>query len=483
MRLRSARELLEDDRACGASIIRLSHVIAPVLVLVLAVGCSPSAPRAKSTVTIPASPPARATPRARPASFTDALERLCTGPSSVPMEIAGSREFVQVALPGASSSESLRFHVDTGGNTPGLMLDASVAERLGFRTAEAMPRSIRIGAREIPLPSGSRWTLVDRDEPSSKFSRATRKDFAVGQIGAGFLSRFALCVDPGHARLGLGDPGDLDADAGDVKWVPLLLMAEGSNRALYPFVHILLRERRDGAFAGGYGVLLDTGATTSMLDRNKIEYQHRKHPSWGFAEGAFGDADMLGGQYTAELIRAPDVAFHTAGPLHAYGLHERVSIDLGPATFVDRPTGTWERMFGHLDVTAGSHGAIANDVLLRYRIVLDYRRRRLFAEPSGLAPDESASSTRIGVAVRFADDGCPEVRQVTDTNAPETRARIHVGDEIMSIDGADACKMYHHEVARALAGPAGALKKLTIRRGPTTLDVEVPTAELLHANP
>lgn len=255
-------------------------------------------------------------------------------------------------------------------------------------------------------------------------------------------------------------------------------MPGGSNHALYPFVHLLLLDH--GAFAGGYGVLLDTGATTSMLDRNKVDYQHGEHADWAFANGTFGDADMLGGQFPEEIIRAPDVAFHTP---RAYGLKELVTIDLGPATFVDRPTGTWGRMFGDVGVTRGSHGAVANDVLLRYRLVLDYPHGRLFAEPSGRQSDPSASSARVGVAVRFGDDGCPEVRRVTDTNAPETRAKIQVGDVILAIDGNDACKMFHHEIAAALAGAPGTIKKLRLRRAGSTIDADVPTADLLAPHP
>ncbi len=397
------------------------------------------------------------------------------------MDVVGSREFVMVRLAGAKSSEPLRFHVDTGGNTPGLMIRRSVAEGLGFTNADAMPHTVQIGDRDIAVPDGAKWIFVDDGDDSATFERTTRKDFSVGQLGAGFLSRFVLCVDPGHGRLGLGDPKEFNLDPAGAKWVPLLLMPRGKNHALYPFVHILLLEH--GAVAGGYGLLLDTGATTSMLDRNKVDYQHRDHPDWPYANGAFGDADMLGGQFSEEIIRAPDIAFNTPGLPGKYGLTERVKIDLGPATFVDRPTGTWERMFGSLAVTMGSHGAVANDVLLRYRLVLDYPHSRLFADPSGRQSDPSASTARVGVAVRFGDDGCAEVRRVTDTNTPDTRAKIQVGDVILTIDGNDACKIFHHEITSALAGPPGTIKKLRLRRAGSTVDVDLTTAELLPGHP
>jgi hypothetical protein len=455
-----------------------------VFVVVLgALACSPAARNASS----PAASPTDGS--GAPATLAARLDALCTGPSSVPMEIAGSREYVTVTLPGSKVSEPLRFHVDTGGNTPGLMLRRSVIARLGFASVDALPKTIRIGDRAVALPFGASWIVTDDGDDETRFDRAARKDFAAGQIGAGFLSRFVVCIDPGHARLGLGDPKafDLDsagpndasvnADASKSEWVPLLLQSGGANHALYPFVHLLLREQ--GELAGGYGVLLDTGATTSMLDRNEIDYQRSHHRAWATANGAFGDADMIGGEWPEAVLSVPDVAIDTPGDSSAYGLTKRVAIDLGPARFVDRPTGTWGRMFGDVKATMGSHGAVANDVLLGYRLVLDYAHARLFVAPSPHERDASASSSRVGLAVRFGDDGCPVVRQITDTNAPEARSKIQVGDALLAVDGRDACAMWHHELQAALAGAPGVYKKLRLRRGAEATEIDVPTAELL----
>lgn len=430
--------------------------LSSVLVFMIACGSTP-----------PASAPSPA-PVSRNASsvvtdVADAWTQLCAGPESVPMEVAGSREFVMVTLPGGKAPEPVRFHVDTGGNTPGLLLNRSVAERLGFASVEALPRSIRIGDREMALPDVAHWMLVDDAGDDGRFDRAARGDFSVGQLGAGFLSRFVVCIDPGRGRLGLGDPKRFDLDPRGAKWVPLFMVPGGKDHALYPFVRLGFRER--GVPAGEYGVLLDTGATTSMLDRKAIEGHRKDHPSWPTANGAFGDADMIAGQYPERVLRVDEVAID--------------SVDVGPTTFVDRPTGTWANMFGDVKETGGSHGVIANDALLRFRLLVDYPHARLFVQPSGRQPDASASSSRIGLAVAFGADGCPAVRQITDTNDKVTRERIAIGDVLLAVDGQETCKRRHHEIAAALAGPAGAKKKLRLRRGEATLEVEGVSAELL----
>lgn len=463
---------------------RAMRATCAVVLFVAACGPAPSSP---AVPTAPKQPPPRASPSKTTvvSSAADAWTQLCAGPASLPMDVVGSREFVTITLPGSTVPEALRFHVDTGGNTPGLMLHRSVAERLGFSSAEALPRTIHIGDHDVAVPEGASWILLDDAGDAGKLARATRRDFSVGQLGAGFLSRFVVCIDPAKGRLGLGDPKRFDLVVGDVKWLPLIMLSGGSNHALYPFVHVSLTEPSAllpeyKAFAGGYGVLLDTGATTSMLGRYQFEYQREHHRGWATANGAFGDADMIGGQWVEGVLRVDDVALDA--PTHALaqaGLKDPASVDVGPATFVDRPTETWSNMFGDVRVYGGSHGAIANDVLLRFRLLIDYPHSRLLMEPSGRNAEQSASSSRIGLSLLFGADGCPEIRQITDTNDKGTRDKLKVGDVLVAVDGQDVCRRHHHEISAALAGPPGTKMKLSLRRGGATLDVDAVTAELL----
>jgi hypothetical protein len=53
----------------------------------------------------------------------------------------------------------------------------------------------------------------------------------------------------------------------------------------------------------------------------------------------------------------------------------------------------------------------------------------------------------------------------------------------VTIDGEDACKMFHHEIESALAGPAGTTKKLRLRRAGNIIDANVNTADLLALHP
>jgi C-terminal processing protease CtpA/Prc len=140
-------------------------------------------------------------------------------------------------------------------------------------------------------------------------------------------------------------------------------------------------------------------------------------------------------------------------------------------------------MFGDVPWTAGSHGALANDVLGRFRMLLDYQAERLWLVPSDRASDRSASMTRVGLAVRLGDDGCPVVGQITDTNTSETRAALQVGDTLVAVDGRNACRAWHHEIQADLAGKIGEKKKLRVRGAGAMIDIEVPVADLFAQQP
>jgi C-terminal processing protease CtpA/Prc len=148
--------------------------------------------------------------------------------------------------------------------------------------------------------------------------------------------------------------------------------------------------------------------------------------------------------------------------------------DLGPANFVERRDGTWPRMFGVDD----AHGALAGDVLDRFRMLLDYERARVWLWPSGRAPDASASLTRVGVGLHYGADKCPSVTAISSGNAPDVAAALAKGDTILAVDGKSVCDGLHHTAATALAGRDGQPKKLQLRRAGKTSEVTVTVRDL-----
>ena len=135
-------------------------------------------------------------------------------------------------------------------------------------------------------------------------------------------------------------------------------------------------------------------------------------------------------------------------------------------------------MFRPVGYAGGPQGALGNDVLDGFRLMIDYQGARLWLARRGERPSASASMQRIGVAIAFGADGCPIVRQITDTNAEETRTKLRMGDVLLSVNGESVCQAWHHQVAEKLAGKPGELKKLELRRGGQQLTVELPVVDL-----
>jgi len=435
----------------------------PSLLLLAACGGEPQRP-------VPPPPPG--TPTAR-----ELMDGLCDGPEVIPLEVAGSRHFVQVTLTGPKETATFRFHVDTGGNTRGLLFDKAVATRLGFGSEAEMPKSIRIGTRDVALPPGALWYLGKGTYPG-------RKDWSVGQLGAGFLGRFVVCIDAAKGKLALGDPKThvfptpIALGAG-VHMHHLFLQERGDNRAPYPFVHLLFRS--EGRFVGGYGVLLDTGAAAGFLEDAQMSHLEKNLAGGRMAVGAAGDADMVAGTMNEKLFAAPIVELNSvASYVKLKGLQPAEPLALGPGLFVSRPPGTFQNLFGVLAPTNGAYGAVGNDVLNRFRLVVDYPGRRVFLQPSEMPASASASMIRVGVSVDFGADGCPVIRRITDTNDKATIDSLRAGDTIVEVGGKDACAMAHHELSAALAGPVGSRKKLVLRRGDQKVSVDLPTADLMR---
>ncbi len=387
---------------------------------------------------------------ARPVVTADEAARtLCDGPDAWPVVVEGGRVFVDAVVEAPRGPSRVRLMVDTGGNAIGVALFARSASRLGVRDPATLPRVLRVGDRTSAMPDGAAWVLVD-DSPSSIVGRA-RPGESDGQIGAGWLSRRRLCLDPTARRLGLGEPGAFDV-ADDPAAIPLELAEEAPYGARYGFVL---------ADVGGerLKLLVDTGATAGMLHDRALAPLTERLP---WAEVAAGDWDMIAGAHAAErVVRAP---LRLAGA------------PLGDAVFVSRDDGTFAAMYTPLP-GGGPDGAVGNDVWLRHRVLLDSSSARLFAWP--ILPN-SEPEARVPVSVSFDARGCPVVARAS---AEARSDGLAVGDRITRIDGRPACGVGHSTLSRWLARPAGAQVSITRARGGEQAVVAVASRPALPRRP
>ncbi|MEZ4370794.1 MAG: hypothetical protein R3B07_08210 [Polyangiaceae bacterium] len=395
----------------------------------------------------------------------DAWTSLCEGPDAVPLEVAGGRVFVAVDIQGANGTERLRFHVDTGGNTPGLMLTSTAAAQLGVERAEQLPTSIAIGGKTFELPKGARWTILSEEATSA--DRFRRKGFSVGQLGAGFLSRYLVCIDPATKHLALSDPERVEIAPGDATFTQLFLQKLGSNQAVYPFVHVQFLEGTQ--IVAGYVMLVDSGASSSMIEQGQLDYLHKQHAKWRMSTGSFGDADMLGGAMPEQVLEAPALRLNTMPSLFGTEL-------LGSGALVSRARGTFQNMFGNLR-PIGIQGALGGDVLTRFRVIIDYTKARLYVAP---VPNATPPNwNRVGLSVGYPEGDCPVVQLVSGANAAAKRL-VKPKDVLLEVGPRDACKLWHHELMEALSGEVRETRRLLLQRSGKRVEVSVPIVQLLR---
>jgi hypothetical protein len=111
-----------------------------------------------------------------------------------------------------------------------------------------------------------------------------------------------------------------------------------------------------------HGFLIDTGASFTMVSEVVLKRWGEGHPGWERYEGAVGDAVTLGGQ-TLETMIVPSAA---------WGMFELKDVGV-----VSQREGTFEQWMSSM-MAAPIIGALAGNVLKRFRLELDYVNEALY---------------------------------------------------------------------------------------------------------
>jgi hypothetical protein len=111
-----------------------------------------------------------------------------------------------------------------------------------------------------------------------------------------------------------------------------------------------------------YGLLLDTGASFTMVSEALLQTWGSQHPDWSRHPGAFGEAATLGGQ-TLETMFLPSARWD--------------SYRLGEFGVTSQRKGTFENRMSSM-MTSPIVGSLAGNVLKRFRVELDYANEKLY---------------------------------------------------------------------------------------------------------
>jgi len=255
-----------------------------------------------------------------------------------------------------------------------------------------------------------------------------------------------------RARLGAVVPADAIA-------VPFRLAGDGK----------ILVTARIAAASGtrreqDFTLIVDTGATKSVLFEESLEARSTRYTSWPALHGL--TAPTLFGTADAFVTRAPRLEL--AG---VTGRVRRDGLDLAIIRSELRPMLT--RLVGE-----PVDGLLGYTFLKYFRVVLDYPDRILWLSPQPAGWDDRPYEySQIGVQVERRD-GEPQIVAVVE-GSPAAQAGIRPGDAILALDDTPVTQLDIIAISERLEGPPGSAVELRVRRGGIDLEHRIERRWLL----
>lgn len=349
-------------------------------------------------------------------------------------------------------TEAVLCWFDTGGGS--LQMTKTVASSLGLAMigaprseegrqfqAVASPR-LFIAGTEIVIPTDDR-VMVPLGGPT----------IAPGVASRGFLPGYLLrphrvLIDYPGRRFGLDLPADLSAEK-----LPVQIDRQSGFLRLDCVI--------DGEHVG---LLLDTGASATMLSRAYIDKLSAKHPDWKSAQGAFGATNMIGGkmELDAEMLRVPQVGIG--------------NITLRDVVAVSRPVGVFEKWMSAM-VSAPIIGALGGNALRNLRLQIDFGQSQVTAIHTDSPVAHEFDMVPVNLRPTLA--GYDIVSVSSDPKMARLREALF-GKTLVAVDDRTVANVSIGDMMALLRGEPGTTKRLKVTgaSGPATT-VEAPIIRIL----
>lgn len=220
-----------------------------------------------------------------------------------------------------------------------------------------------------------------------------------------------------------------------------------------------------------YNLALDVGSSISFLSEELFNQLQTAHPDWPHMTGGVGPANMWGADAETKwpVMRVDRVQY---GPLF-----------LVDVPFVNLPKAVidlFEKRAGTPTV-----GVIGSEVLLNYRVGLDYAHSMAYFDISRLFtfPDFDV----IGLILRPEDDGQYTILGVADLggkpSVPTGPEGVQPRDHLVAVDGIPVHGSTMGQVWAMLGGNPGQERRLTIEREGKQFSVAAQVQHFLAVAP
>ena len=362
--------------------------------------------------------------------------------ATVPFEISGHLIFLPVRV---NNQAPLWFILDTGAAVN--IIKEKHARSLGLKlesneqVLDGTPyaKGISLG---LPGTELSNQTLFAAPTEALEPSVGRAVD---GILGFDLFHRFVIEIDYDARRLKLFDPGNyLYQGAGE----SLPITIEDNT----PFVRARITQPESNSAEGQF--LIDTGASGALNVFRHFDDPHKFSSS------------------LSKTLQSTGVGFSSKAQTRTGRIKQ---LQLGRLRIAN-PVVSFSQATASSD-EAGD-GEIGGDLLRRFKVIVDYARKRVILEPNAhFAEPYEASLTGASIAAEGADFKTFKVRSVFD-NSPAAEAGLRAGDIIGAINGKVAAQ-FTAEQLRQLFRQEGRRYVLKIRRGEATLQITLRTRRLI----
>lgn len=348
---------------------------------------------------------------------------------------------VEVRLPDGSA-QRVRAWVDNG--TSDFSMSRRVATLLGLNVTcndqecSSPPLAeITIGGMRIPF-GGVKEAKIPLKPVNAASVMAAGMNAEIN-LPASVLRHYDVLIDFPDHKFSIGAPGSLHFRGPSGK-----VLINSENGLIQ--VPSKIENKK-------YNLALDLGAPISFLSPDLFDALATAHADWPHMTGTVGSASMWATDEDARLkvMRVDRVQY---GPLF-----------LTDVPFVQMPKARMDFFLRHAGVpTAGLIGA---NVLLNYRVGLDYAHSTVYFEVGRTYqfPDFDV----VGVILRPEDDGRYTILGVADIDGKASMASgpggVQAGDHLVGVNDISVVGATMGEVWSMLGGSPGQERKLTVERG------------------
>ena len=388
---------------------------------------------------------ASSTPRA-------ALLPQAPAPVTIPFELATRHVVVKATI---NKSRPLAFVLDTGANRAIVRLD--VAKELGL----SLHGSVRTGGAGAGSQQGflvrdATWSLAGLDGfaqpvtlalPFTDLPSGMGRDID-GIVGGEFIRQFVVELDYQTRTIALHDPKTF-IYRGRGKSQPIELNSNG-----HPVLTATVTLPGGKAIEAPF--VLDIGSGLAIALHSPFVAEHKLPPADSKTIRAIGMAGA-GGKSHGRIGRVD-------------------ALTIGSFTLKSPLTMFSEDKAGAF-ASAALAGNLGAQIASRFRMFIDYGRKRIILEPSPTFADPF-DRAHSGVSLRAggSDFRTFRVHEVLE-DSPATEAGLEVGDIIAAIDGAPATNFTMSALAEMLEKPGS--YELAIRRGEQVVKVTLKPRRLI----